>query len=174
MARPNEPRPYPKADLLHRAVGRFVDLVIAVLLGRLLPEVGSAVAIAYLLLGDGLLEGQSLGKKLAGLRVMNLKTRRPAGYRESALRNFPFALVAFFYVIPIIGWLLFPLGGLFIFAFEAYMTVTDRHGFRIGDVFADTQVVDASVPLESPQLTEGRRFERVEDAARAKADPEPA
>ncbi len=159
--------------MLHRAVGRFADLVIAVLLGRLLPEVGSAVAIAYLLLADGLLDGQSVGKKLGGVRVVNLVKRRPASYRDSALRNFPFALVAFFYVIPIIGWVLFPLGGLFVFAFEAYMAWTDRLGLRIGDVFADTQVVDASVPIERPELSEGRPFERAKEPARA-ADPEPA
>jgi hypothetical protein len=29
--------------------------------------------------------------------------------------------------------------------FEAYMIFTDRLGIRIGDVFADTQVVDAKV-----------------------------
>jgi hypothetical protein len=29
--------------------------------------------------------------------------------------------------------------------FEAYMIFTDRLGIRIGDIFADTQVVDAKV-----------------------------
>jgi len=35
--------------------------------------------------------------------------------------------------------------GVPIVGFEAYMIFTDRLGIRIGDVFADTQVVDAKV-----------------------------
>lgn len=150
-AGPDKQRPYPKADLLHRGVARFVDLMIAVLLARLLPEVGALVAVAYLLLGDGLMSGQSLGKKLGGVRAVNVKKRQPAAYRESALRNLPIALVGIFYVIPIIGWVLFPVGGLFVLLFESYMAWTDRLGLRIGDVFADTQVIDASVPFDDPE-----------------------
>ena len=112
---------------------------------------GGLIAIAYLLLADGFLIGQSPGKKLGGVKVVNLKTGLPARYRESAVRNLPFALVALFYYIPIIGWVLFPVAGLFIVAFESYMAWTDRLGLRIGDVFADTQVIDASVPVEAEE-----------------------
>ena len=143
---------YPKADLVHRAVARFADVIIAILADRLLPGgVGGLIAIAYLLLADGFLIGQSPGKKLGGVKVVNLKTGLPARYRESAVRNLPFALVALFYYIPIIGWVLFPVAGLFIVAFESYMAWTDCLGLRIGDVFADTQVIDASVPVEAEE-----------------------
>ncbi|MDF1562246.1 MAG: RDD family protein [Deltaproteobacteria bacterium] len=144
---PQGPR-WPKADLLHRAVARFADLVIAILIGRLVPEIGPLIAIAYILLADGLMEGQSPGKRLGGVKVINTRTNRAARYRESALRNMPFALVGVFAVIPLIGWVLLPLGGLFVAIFESYMAWTDRQGLRIGDVFADTQVIDGSVPIE--------------------------
>lgn len=171
---PKRERPYPKADLLHRAVARFADVIIAVLADRLLPGVGGLVAIAYLLLADGLFMGQSPGKKLGGVKVINLKTRQGARYRESILRNVPFALVAVFYYIPIIGWVLFPVAGLFILAFESYMAWTDRLGLRIGDVFADTQVIDASVPVEAPEEAEAEaETEAKPKRKRARARREP-
>ena len=75
---------------------------------------------------------------------MQIPRRTPAGYRESMLRNADFALVALFYVVPL-GWILLGLVGLPVVAFEAWMVWTDRLGIRIGDIFADTQVVDAKV-----------------------------
>jgi len=70
--------------------------------------------------------------------------RAPAGYHESMLRNAPFALVAVFWAVPLLWPMLF-VAGVPIVGFEAYMIFTDRLGIRIGDVFADTQVVDAKV-----------------------------
>lgn len=156
--RPREPQ-YPKADLIHRAVARFADVILAVLAARLLPGVGGLVAIAYLLLADGILMGQSPGKKLGGVKVVNVRTRQAARYLESALRNLPFALVAALWYLPIVGWVLFPVAGLFILAFEAYMAWTDRLGLRIGDVFADTQVIDGSIPIGD--IEQARRPARV-------------
>jgi hypothetical protein len=60
------------------------------------------------------------------------------------LRNAPFALVALFSALPIL-WLVFFLAGLPIVAFEAWRAYTDQQGIRLGDIFADTQVVDAKV-----------------------------
>ena len=40
-------------------------------------------------------------------------------------------------------------------AFEAYMVWSDRLGIRIGDIFADTQVVDAKVIAEAGALAGG-------------------
>ena len=165
MSQSPEPA-YPKADLLHRGVARLVDVVIALLLERYLGELGPLVAIAYLLFADGVMDGQSPGKRLGGVRVVNLRERHPARFRESLLRNAPFALVGAFYVIPIIGWVLLLLGGSFILAFEAYMAWTDRMGLRIGDVFADTQVIDASVPIEGV-LPEGLKTGRFPSAYEA-------
>ncbi len=165
---------YPKADMVHRAVGRFADVVIALLLARLLPGlVAPIVAIGYLLLADGLLKGQSLGKRLAGLKVVNRRTRRDALYRESIVRNLPFAVVALFSYLPILGLVLFPVGGLFVFAFELYMAWSDRLGLRIGDVLAETQVIDGSVPVESSEPANLRSASRSRASRGAAASPEP-
>jgi uncharacterized RDD family membrane protein YckC len=147
-----EGSPYPKADLTLRGLARLVDLSLALAIANA-PRVGGVgplLAALYLLLADGLMSGQSIGKKIFGVRTMVLPPRggtrgHPAGYRESVLRNAPFALVGLFYGLTLVGWVMLVLVGLPIVAFEAYMVWSDRLGIRIGDVFADTQVVDAKV-----------------------------
>ncbi len=139
-----EGSPYPKADLTMRGLARLVDLALAFALTQAAHEVGSILGVLYLLLADGFVHGQSVGKRLFGVRAMVLPRRVPAGYRESMLRNAPFALVALFSVVPI-WWLLVLVVGLPILAFESWMVWSDRLGVRIGDIFADTQVVDAKV-----------------------------
>ena len=145
-----EGSPYPKADLTLRALARLVDLTLAFAVAHVGREAGPPLAALYLLTADGLMHGQSIGKRLFGVRVMVLPARpatrgAPAGYRESVLRNAPFALAGLFYGLTLVGWFLLLVVGVPMVAFEAYMVWSDRLGIRIGDVFADTQVVDAKV-----------------------------
>jgi uncharacterized RDD family membrane protein YckC len=139
-----EGSPYPKADLTLRGLARVVDFTLAFALAQAGHEVGPILAVIYLLLADGFMHGQSVGKRIFGIRTMVVPRRAPAGYRESILRNAPFGLVALFSVVPLL-WLVLALAGLPIVAFESWMVWTDRLGIRIGDIFADTQVVDAKV-----------------------------
>jgi uncharacterized RDD family membrane protein YckC len=139
-----EGSPYPKADLTLRGLARLTDFTLAFALAHVSPHLGPILAAFYLLVADGLMSGQSIGKKLFGVRTMVIPSRTPAGYRESVLRNAPFALVAVFYAVPILWPLLF-LAGAPIVAWESYMIFSDRLGVRIGDIFADTQVVDGKV-----------------------------
>ncbi len=139
-----EGSPYPKADLTLRALARLADFALAFAVTQAAHEVGPILGVLYLLLADGFMHGQSVGKRIFGVRTMVLPRRVPAGYRESMLRNAPFALVALFSVVPI-AWLLVLLVGVPIVAFEAWMVWSDRLGVRIGDIFADTQVVDGKV-----------------------------
>jgi uncharacterized RDD family membrane protein YckC len=139
-----EGSPYPKADLSLRVLARLADFTLALVLAQTSPQVGPLLAALYLLVADGLLSGQSIGKKIFGVRTVVVPRRAPAGYRESMLRNAPFALVAIFYAVPLLWPVLF-VAGVPIVAFEAYMIYTDRLGVRIGDIFADTQVVDGKV-----------------------------
>jgi uncharacterized RDD family membrane protein YckC len=90
------------------------------------------------------MHGQSVGKRIFGVRTVVVPRRAPAGYHESLLRNAPFALVAVFWAVPLL-WPMLIVAGVPIVGFEAYMIFTDRLGIRIGDIFADTQVVDAKV-----------------------------
>ncbi len=149
-----EGSPYPKADLTLRVLARLGDFTVAFALSQTSPQVGPLLAAFYLLFADGLISGQSIGKKIFGVRTVIVPRRTPAGYRESVLRNAPFALVAVFYAVPVLWPVLF-VAGVPIVAFEAWMVYTDRHGVRIGDIFADTQVVDAKVLSRAEELARG-------------------
>jgi uncharacterized RDD family membrane protein YckC len=154
-ARP-EGSPYPKADLTLRGLARLADFALAFVVARSAPQVGPILAAFYLLVADGLMSGQSVGKKIFGVRTVVVPRRAPAGYHESMLRNAPFALVAVFWAVPLLWPMLF-VAGLPIVGFEAYMIFTDRLGIRIGDIFADTQVVDAKVLSKAGEIAHGIR-----------------
>jgi uncharacterized RDD family membrane protein YckC len=84
-----------------------------------LAVLGFLVAFAYLLLADGLPRGQSFGKRVLNIAVIDRRTRAPCTYGQSFLRNFLLA------VLGIIDW---------IFIFGA------THQ-RLGDMAANTIVV---------------------------------
>lgn len=90
----------------------------------------AAWALYYGLLKDSRGEGQSIGKKMFGLMVVNVKTNEPCSRGESATRAFVGGLVG---VVPVVGWLIEPL----------IATVRDD-GRRLGDQAADTQVITAT------------------------------
>jgi uncharacterized RDD family membrane protein YckC len=142
--------PYPKAGLLARGVGRSADLIVSLAFSALFHEVGVLAGLLYLLVADALWHGQSIGKKIAGTRAVHVPDRTPAGLKESMLRNLPFALAFLFYSVPLIGWLLFFVVGLPVIGFEGYMVYSDALGIRIGDIFADTQVIDGKVVAGQP------------------------
>jgi uncharacterized RDD family membrane protein YckC len=154
-ARP-EGSPYPKADLTLRGLARAADFTLAWIVAQSAPQVGPLLAAFYLLVADGLMNGQSIGKKIFGVRTVVVPRRAPAGWHESLLRNAPFALVVVFYAVPLLWPVLFVVG-LPILGFEAYMIFTDRLGIRIGDIFADTQVIDAKVLSKAGEIAHGIR-----------------
>ena len=89
--------------------------------------------MVYSLVRDGL-GGASLGKRLVGLRVVNLKDRAPADLKAAVLRNLPGAagMMAFSFV---------PLVGLLAPWVEPVMVLTNPQRQRLGDRWAGTLVV---------------------------------
>ncbi len=171
QAEPPGQRPtYPPADFRRRVLGRAVDLLIAlapvVLAPRGHPHAGELLCAALLLFGDSLFgAGRSLGKRLAGLRVVVLATHRPAGMRESVLRNLPFALA----VVPAAMGAsrpIFAAALACLVVLEAYVALRpltrDLGQRRIGDLLAGTQVIDGRIAL-------GLQAPAVRGAARATA-----
>ena len=150
-----EPPSYPPADFRRRVLARAIDLLIALapllLVPRGHPRAGEILSAALLLCGDSLFgPGRSLGKRLAGLRVVVLSSRRPAGTRESMLRNVIFVLG----LLPAVlgATVLFSAGALgciaLIEAGVALWPLTrDLGQRRIGDLIAGTQVIDGSIAL---------------------------
>ncbi len=105
------------------AVGMIVFMVIAGLLGF-------GWSLFYYLLRDGFGRGQSWGKKICGLMVVNLDDNRPCDKGKSFVRN-------------IVLWLLNALAGLSIVEFILIL-VHDK-GYRLGDMLARTQVIDVEL-----------------------------
>ena len=152
--------PYPKAELTPRVLARMADLLVAALFALLVPSVGGVVGIVYLLLADAMPNGQSPGKRLLGVKAVHVPTRRSCDVRASVIRNLPVAVAFGFALNPILALVAVPVA-----LFELYMVATDPLGVRIGDVFADTQVIDGKVPLDATVPTHAAMIRRPPMAA---------
>lgn len=149
-----EEKEFPKADLLNRFLAKFIDfLIIGALAISIKAPIGSLAALTYALIADGFFDGRSLGKKMIGLRVVNLKTGMPCSFKDSILRNIPMGLTVFFALVPILGWILLFTVGVVVILFESYLVFSDSGGIRIGDIFADTQVVNQKQPCQITRKT---------------------
>lgn len=84
------------------------------------------ISLVYSFIKDGF-NGQSVGKRLVGLAVINLNDNSMCSYGRSALRCLISSLIC---LIPIAGWLIEPI-----------MVLATRDGRRLADKAANTQVV---------------------------------
>lgn len=142
---------YPKASLALRAGARLVDVAIAWGLFRATGPAGVIIAFLYVVFADGMLMGQSPGKKIFGVKVVFLPTRSGARHRDSVLRNAPFGLVLVLSMMPELGPKAFFAGLAVIGAIESLQCIRDPQGLRLGDVWAQTQVIDGRVQADQPQ-----------------------
>lgn len=133
---------YPKASLGSRFLAHIVDNLIVGLplipgallmngrstegLGVFLMIVAGIWSIFYGVCKDGFAGGQSYGKRLNGLMVVNLTTNKPCTKGKSFLRSLSFA-------IPYIGGIV-----------ELVMVFANDKGRRLGDMFAGSQVIEVS------------------------------
>jgi uncharacterized RDD family membrane protein YckC len=127
-----------KAPLLLRVMAKTIDLIAVAAAVAAIPTAGIFAGVVYMLIGDGLFDGRSLGKKIMGLRVVSSSTGAAGSFRDSMIRNAPFAAALLLYLIPFIGWIFS--AGLIIFEF--LLIIGNLEGMRIGDDLAGTQVVE--------------------------------
>lgn len=132
-----------KVSALTRCVAKAIDLSVILLLSLAIPYAGAILGFIYTLVHDGIFRGQSLGKRIFHLRTIDLRTGAPCGLRESVIRNSPFGIATFFGIIPFWGWIILVLLGIPLVLLELYLMMTLENGARLGDVMADTQVVEA-------------------------------
>ncbi len=130
---------YPKAQVLNRGIAKLIDLLIVAAAGQIIVPVGFLGGLAYILIADGFAGGRSIGKRLIGLQTVLPDRREAVGFRESIIRNLPFAVAQLAFAIPYVGWLV---AGAII-AFEAVLILGNEQGRRLGDEVAGTQVLDA-------------------------------
>ena len=145
--------PYPRCSFLLRGMARLADIAVAYALAVAAGRAGLVVALLYLLLADGIFRGQSVGKRIFGVKAVYLPTRTDARFRDSTLRNAPLALVVVLRMMPEPLGLRAGLAGLLVIgAVEAWKAWRDPLGRRLGDVWAQTQVVDGKVVSGSDAL----------------------
>lgn len=145
--------PYPRCSFLLRGMARLADIGVAYALAIAAGRAGLVVALLYLLLADGIFHGQSVGKRIFGVKAVFLPMRTDARFRDSTLRNAPLALVVLLRMMPEPLGLRAGLAGLLVIgAVEAWKAVRDPLGRRFGDVWAQTQVVDGKVVSGSQSL----------------------
>ena len=126
------------AGLLLRAVAKILDFIIIYATLEIVPKAGFFAGLAYLLIGDGLFDGRSLGKKLIGLRVVSADRLTPCTFRDSILRNSIFGIGFLFY--NWIGWILVVI----IASLEFVFLLGSNNRTRIGDELAKTIVLERS------------------------------
>lgn len=130
---------FKRAGLLLRTVAKILDFIIIAAAVEVIPKAGFFAGIAYLLIGDGLFDGRSLGKKLIGLRVVSADTNTPCTFRDSILRNSTFGIGFLFYKMIWLGWIFIVLLSIF----EFIMLLGSRDGMRFGDEIAKTIVIES-------------------------------
>lgn len=137
---PAEPITLLPADRQSRGLAFLVDLLIytGLLFGarHFLGEILSGfLAMVYIVFRDGLFNGQSVGKKILGIRVVHTDGR-PISFVDSSFRNVLF--------------LFYPIYALTaaVIVVEALVSLRDPQHRRLGDRIAKTCVVQKSgVPV---------------------------
>ncbi len=145
---------YPKADLGARFLARLLDAVffgllcIPALLCLLLAQNKEndnysgtnsgeyyllAILLYFIPIGydfakDGLGRGQSWGKRICSLMVVNLNDNLSCNKGQSFIRNL---ISGLFLIIPFVGWLV-----------EPVMVLATPDGRKLGDKVANTQVIE--------------------------------
>lgn len=136
---------FKRAGLLLRAIAKTLDFIIIAAVGEVIPKAGFFAGLAYLLIGDGLFDGRSLGKKLIGLRVVSADTNEPCSFRGSILRNSIFGIGYLLYKIPWLGWIFIVI----VIVFEFIILLGSKDGMRLGDEIAKTRVVTVITDAET-------------------------
>jgi uncharacterized RDD family membrane protein YckC len=131
-----------RAGLLLRAIAKILDFIIIAAALEIIPKAGFFAGLVYMLIGDGLFDGRSLGKKLIGIKVVSVDAQKPCTFRDSILRNSTFGMGYLFYNMLWFGWIFI----LAVTVFEFVILLGSRNLMRIGDEIAKTIVVD------SPQI----------------------
>jgi len=111
-----------------RILAWLIDALCVLGLSMLVGHLGALVSAVYVLLRDGLFDGQSVGKRIMGLRVVAHQDRRRCSFLDSAVRNV-------LWVIPIVNCVMGFTG--------LHYLLHDPHGRHWGDRLANTQVVRA-------------------------------
>jgi len=145
-------RDHPKVEVSTRLIAAVIDAVCSSVVG-VIPIIGPLIGFAYMLIKDGLFEGQSLGKKVMKLQVVTSDGSQ-ADFMVSVRRNAIFAVPILLMIIPVLGWVLAPIISLVIITIEVMKVVNEPKGRRLGDNWAASQVIlfeEEGQPVPTPE-----------------------
>jgi uncharacterized RDD family membrane protein YckC len=150
-----------KAETFPRIIAFMIDGLIA-WVPIFIPFLGAIFGSLYLLFKDGLMyqitkkdewKNKSIGKKLMNIEIVSLDEQL-IDLSISAKRNLPLTIGNFIAIIPVIGWVIGPTLALILAIVELIVFLTDENGRRLGDKWANTQVIKLkSVDLEEKIIT---------------------
>ncbi|MCO5142131.1 MAG: RDD family protein [Oligoflexia bacterium] len=125
---------------VNRLIAKAIDLILVIAAASIFYPAGPLAAFLYILIADGFKGGQSVGKRLIGLRVVNTETGKEAEFKDSVIRNSTVAIPVLFFMVPIVGWFLWIVIGIPVLAIELYLMTRLEQQARLGDTMADTKV----------------------------------
>lgn len=131
--------PYPR--LAAKAIDLLIVTAIYFLGTALWWPLGIASATFLCLAQDGFGVGQSIGKRIIGLQVVEDANGFACSLGASAVRNLSFATLFLFSFSPVL-WLFLVVLTLPVIGFEIFLLLTLDSRTRLGDVLANTAVVD--------------------------------
>lgn len=124
-----------------RLTAKLIDLFIVLLLSGIFYPITLIFGLVYAAFADSIQNGQSVGKKIIGLRVISVDDGSPCNPKQSFVRNLPILIPLFFSIIPIWGWMFSFLLALPLIGLEIYLIYNLHSGHRLGDVMAETTVM---------------------------------
>jgi uncharacterized RDD family membrane protein YckC len=130
-----------RAARFMRLLAKAIDCFLAFLLCIVLYPFGVLLSIGYLSIADSLNQGESVGKKLMGFKVLSLKDGEACSLKASIIRNLPFTIPLLFLLIPFWGWIACILTMVPLIALEIFLIFKLDAFHRLGDVMADTTVI---------------------------------
>lgn len=144
-----------KADILERFLAKLIDMLIVGAFFAFPTMVGPLAGVTYILISDGLKGGQSLGKRIIGLKAVSAENPgAPADFKTSVLRNAVFGLLIGFWFavgwIPYLGKVIVAVVWAAVVGVEMMLIYTDDAGARFGDRIAGSLVVSAKAAGTAP------------------------
>lgn len=136
-----------KFAVFQRVAAKMLDLLVVGILGVTIPgPLGPLAGFVYSVCGDGLqrwgFRGQSLGKRMMGLRVIRSADGQPASFKDATIRNLPVGVATFFAIIPLWGWVICILVGVPLMLVEITLMARMQGETRLGDIMAGTRVLE--------------------------------
>lgn len=131
--------------VFQRFSAKGIDIVVVVaiyFLGKALwLPFGSIAAAIFAAFQDSMGNGQSIGKKIIGLQVIDDATGMSCSASSSFLRNVPLVVSVLFAGVPVF-WAFALFLSVPVLVLEAGLILTINCGVRLGDVMGNTLVIE--------------------------------